>query len=40
MSRPLKTWLSIDEQIALLRSRGMNLPDVAQARHRLAAVGY
>ncbi len=40
MSRPLKQWLSIDDQISLLRSRGMAIPDLVEAEHWLAAVGY
>ncbi len=40
MSRPLKQWLSIDDQIALLSSRGMSIADPAEARQWLSAVGY
>jgi abortive infection bacteriophage resistance protein len=40
MSRPLKPWLSIDDQIDLLRTRGMQIPDPDAAAHALTVVGY
>ncbi|GAA1100038.1 Abi family protein [Tsukamurella spumae] len=40
MTRPLKPWLSLEAQIALLRSRGMEVANRRTAEHQLAAVGY
>lgn len=40
MARPVKPWLSIAEQIALLRRRGMEIPDDDLAKQWLSAVGY
>jgi len=36
----VKQWKSIDEQISLIRERGMIVGDVEQARHFLRRVGY
>lgn len=40
MTRPLKPWLSIDDQIQRLTDRGMLIKDQAQAKHALTVVGY
>lgn len=40
MTRPLKSWLSIEDQIQQLADRGMQIPDHAQAEHALATIGY
>ncbi len=40
MREPAKYWKSIDEQIAIIRSRGMAVDDEAHAAHFLRRVGY
>lgn len=40
MTRPLKPWLSIDDQIQRLSDRGMLISDRDQAKHALTVVGY
>ncbi|GAT01271.1 Abi family protein [Mycolicibacterium fortuitum] len=40
MTRPVKSWLSINDQVQLLRSRGMDVADPAVAARWLSAVGY
>jgi abortive infection bacteriophage resistance protein len=35
-----KTWLSLDEQVGKLASRGVEMPDVEKSRPLLKAVGY
>lgn len=40
MTRPLKPWLSIDDQIQRLATRGMLIDSHARAEHALTAVGY
>src|SRR5690554_5245430 len=36
-TKPASTW---DEQIELLRSRGLEIPDLEQARHYLSHINY
>jgi abortive infection bacteriophage resistance protein len=40
MREPAKHWKSIEEQTAIIRSRGMAIDDAAQAGHFLRRVGY
>ena len=40
MSQQSKRWLSIDDQIVLLRDRGMHIVDAEDAAHLLSTVGY
>ncbi|MCZ4652708.1 Abi family protein [Gordonia amicalis] len=40
MTRSLKPWLSIDDQIQRLTDRGMLIKDRAQVKHALTVVGY
>ncbi|MCF6221736.1 MAG: Abi family protein [Robiginitomaculum sp.] len=40
MHESAKKWKSIDEQVAILRGRGMIIDDEAQAAHFLGRVGY
>lgn len=40
VTRPIKPWLSIDEQLERLAERGMRIGDAEQARHALEVVGY
>jgi len=40
MHPPAKTWKSIDEQIAIIRDRGLAIDNEAQAAHFLRRVGY
>lgn len=35
-----KPWLSIEQQIAQLRGRGLTVDDTAEAAHLLEEVGY
>ena len=40
MNRPIKVFLTYEEQIALLKQRGLIISDDAEARHYLAYFGY